>query len=224
MAHWRLPVLLRTLQNARPIHGYVRRFLAGISRGFTAPHAGTRPTIWRMRILDDVDQYIAASNTDFAPFCIRASLRRCQITATCRKKAIEPFNALFTQGMGNHGNLPDPGGQRRPSTPAGGCDRRQNSPTGTPVRIIPSPKCRSRQKERRRPAGDHRELRGDTGPLVRPVGYRPRTRCQWDIIGCRGPPITPTSNRVLELSAPAFAEWDESAAGTATDGPAACDA
>jgi leucyl-tRNA synthetase len=51
----------------------------------------------------NVDQYIGGIEHAILHLLYSRSLRvRCKFVATCPKSAVEPFNALFTQGMVTH--------------------------------------------------------------------------------------------------------------------------
>ena len=144
---------------------------------FTAPHAETPTDMAEATYWMNVDQYIggiehAILHLLYSRFFARAM----QVCGHLPEKAIEPFDALFTQGHGHARDLPDPGcgwpaglsparrGRRRPSRRrhAGGDD-----PLRQDVEI---------QEERGRSLDHHRAIRRRYRALVRAERQPARAR------------------------------------------------
>ncbi|MEB8387459.1 leucine--tRNA ligase [Rhodobacteraceae bacterium KMM 6894] len=114
---------------------------------FTAPHATTPTDMAEAEYWMNVDQYIggiehAILHLLYSRFFARAM----QITGHLPKKAIEPFNALFTQGMVTHEIYQTIGDNGRPvyHLPEDVTDGRLAD--GTEVQIIPSAKMSKSKK------------------------------------------------------------------------------
>jgi leucyl-tRNA synthetase len=114
---------------------------------FTAPHAATPTDMAEAEYWMNVDQYIggiehAILHLLYSRFFARAM----QITGHLPKKAIEPFNALFTQGMVTHEIYQTTGDNGRPvyHLPEDVTDGRLAD--GTEVQIIPSAKMSKSKK------------------------------------------------------------------------------
>jgi len=114
---------------------------------FTAPHAATPTDLAEAEYWMNVDQYIggiehAILHLLYSRFFARAM----QITGHLPKKAIEPFNALFTQGMVTHEIYQTSDAKGRPiyHLPEDVSDGKLAD--GTPVEIIPSAKMSKSKK------------------------------------------------------------------------------
>ena len=114
---------------------------------FTAPHAATPTDMAEAEYWMNVDQYIggiehAILHLLYSRFFARAM----HITGHLPKKAIEPFNALFTQGMVTHEIYQTRDAKGRPvyHLPEQVTDGKLAD--GTPVEIIPSAKMSKSKK------------------------------------------------------------------------------
>ncbi|MFX0542765.1 leucine--tRNA ligase [Roseovarius sp. S4756] len=114
---------------------------------FTAPHADTPTDLAAAEYWMNVDQYIggiehAILHLLYSRFFARAM----QITGHLPKKAIEPFNALFTQGMVTHEIYQTKDERGRPvyHLPEDVTDGKLAD--GTPVEVVPSAKMSKSKK------------------------------------------------------------------------------
>jgi len=121
---------------------------------FTAPHASTPTDLAAAEYWMNVDQYIggiehAILHLLYSRFFARAM----QITGHLPKSAVEPFNALFTQGMVTHEIYQTEDARGRPvyHLPEDVTDGKLAD--GTPVQIIPSAKMSKSKKNVVDPVG-----------------------------------------------------------------------
>ncbi|MCZ4353307.1 leucine--tRNA ligase [Roseovarius aestuarii] len=114
---------------------------------FTAPHATTPTDLAEAEYWMNVDQYIggiehAILHLLYSRFFARAM----QITGHLPKKAIEPFNALFTQGMVTHEIYQTMGDNGRPVYHLPEDVKDGKLTDGTEVQIVPSAKMSKSKK------------------------------------------------------------------------------
>ncbi|WP_138924832.1 leucine--tRNA ligase [Sulfitobacter sp. BSw21498] len=182
---------------------------------FTAPHADTPTNMADAEYWMNVDQYIggiehAILHLLYSRFFARAM----QITGHLPEKAIEPFNALFTQGMVTHEIYQTPGDNGRPvyHLPEDVTDGKLAD--GTPVEIIPSAKMSKSKKNVVDPLGIIANYGADTARWFVLSDSPPERDVEWTASGAEA--AYKHLNRVWNIST-RIAEMDESAAGTGDD-------
>ena len=182
---------------------------------FTAPHADTPTNMADAEYWMNVDQYIggiehAILHLLYSRFFARAM----QITGHLPEKAIEPFNALFTQGMVTHEIYQTPGDNGRPvyHLPEDVADGKLAD--GTPVEIIPSAKMSKSKKNVVDPLGIIANYGADTARWFVLSDSPPERDVEWTASGAEA--AYKHLNRVWNIST-RIAEMDESAAGTGDD-------
>ena len=182
---------------------------------FTAPHADTPTNMADAEYWMNVDQYIggiehAILHLLYSRFFARAM----QITGHLPDKAIEPFNALFTQGMVTHEIYQTPGDNGRPvyHLPEDVTDGKLAD--GTAVEIIPSAKMSKSKKNVVDPLGIIANYGADTARWFVLSDSPPERDVEWTASGAEA--AYKHLNRVWNIST-RIAEMDESAAGTGDD-------
>ena len=182
---------------------------------FTAPHADTPTNMADAEYWMNVDQYIggiehAILHLLYSRFFARAM----QITGHLPEKAIEPFNALFTQGMVTHEIYQTRDANDRPvyHLPEDVTDGKLAD--GTEVEIIPSAKMSKSKKNVVDPLGIIANYGADTARWFVLSDSPPERDVEWTASGAEA--AYKHLNRVWNISS-RIAEMDDSAAGTGDD-------
>ncbi|QLL41156.1 leucine--tRNA ligase [Sulfitobacter pontiacus] len=182
---------------------------------FTAPRADTPTNMADAEYWMNVDQYIggiehAILHLLYSRFFARAM----QITGHLPEKAIEPFNALFTQGMVTHEIYQTRDANDRPvyHLPEDVTDGKLAD--GTEVEIIPSAKMSKSKKNVVDPLGIIANYGADTARWFVLSDSPPERDVEWTASGAEA--AYKHLNRVWNISS-RIAEMDDSAAGTGDD-------
>ena len=182
---------------------------------FTAPRADTPTNMADAGYWMNVDQYIggiehAILHLLYSRFFARAM----QITGHLPEKAIEPFNALFTQGMVTHEIYQTRDANDRPvyHLPEDVTDGKLAD--GTEVEIIPSAKMSKSKKNVVDPLGIIANYGADTARWFVLSDSPPERDVEWTASGAEA--AYKHLNRVWNISS-RIAEMDDSAAGTGDD-------
>ena len=182
---------------------------------FTAPHADTPTNMADAEYWMNVDQYIggiehAILHLLYSRFFARAM----QITGHLPEKAIEPFNALFTQGMVTHEIYQTRDANDRPvyHLPEDVTDGKLAD--GTEVEIIPSAKMSKSKKNVVDPLGIIANYGADTARWFVLSDSPPERDVEWTASGAEA--AYKHLNRVWNISS-RIAEMDGSAAGSGDD-------
>ena len=182
---------------------------------FTAPRADTPTNMADAEYWMNVDQYIggiehAILHLLYSRFFARAM----QITGHLPEKAIEPFNALFTQGMVTHEIYQTRDANDRPvyHLPEDVTDGKLAD--GTEVEIIPSAKMSKSKKNVVDPLGIIANYGADTARWFVLSDSPPERDVEWTASGAEA--AYKHLNRVWNISS-RIAEMDDSATGTGDD-------
>ena len=182
---------------------------------FTAPRADTPTNMADAEYWMNVDQYIggiehAILHLLYSRFFARAM----QITGHLPEKAIEPFNALFTQGMVTHEIYQTRDANDRPvyHLPEDVTDGKLAD--GTEVEIIPSAKMSKSKKNVVDPLGIIANYGADTARWFVLSDSPPERDVEWTASGAEA--AYKHLNRVWNISS-RIAEMDDSTAGTGDD-------
>jgi leucyl-tRNA synthetase len=182
---------------------------------FTAPRADTPTNMADAEYWMNVDQYIggiehAILHLLYSRFFARAM----QITGHLPEKAIEPFNALFTQGMVTHEIYQTRDANDRPvyHLPEDVTDGKLAD--GTEVEVIPSAKMSKSKKNVVDPLGIIANYGADTARWFVLSDSPPERDVEWTASGAEA--AYKHLNRVWNISS-RIAEMDDSAAGTGDD-------
>ena len=182
---------------------------------FTAPRADTPTNMADAEYWMNVDQYIggiehAILHLLYSRFFARAM----QITGHLPEKAIEPFNALFTQGMVTHEIYQTRDANDRPvyHLPEDVTDGKLAD--GTEVEIIPSAKMSKSKKNVVDPLGIIANYGADTARWFVLSDSPPERDVEWTASGAEA--AYKHLNRVWNIST-RIAEMDDTTAGTGDD-------
>jgi len=182
---------------------------------FTAPRADTPTNMADAGYWMNVDQYIggiehAILHLLYSRFFARAM----QITGHLPEKAIEPFNALFTQGMVTHEIYQTRDANDRPvyHLPEDVTDGKLAD--GTEVEIIPSAKMSKSKKNVVDPLGIIANYGADTARWFVLSDSPPERDVEWTASGAEA--AYKHLNRVWNIST-RIAEMDDTTAGTGDD-------
>ena len=182
---------------------------------FTAPRADTPTNMADAEYWMNVDQYIggiehAILHLLYSRFFARAM----QITGHLPEKAIEPFNALFTQGMVTHEIYQTRDANDRPvyHLPEDVTDGKLAD--GTEVEIIPSAKMSKSKKNVVDPLGFIANYGADTARWFVLSDSPPERDVEWTASGAEA--AYKHLNRVWNIST-RIAEMDDSTTGTGDD-------
>jgi len=182
---------------------------------FTAPRADTPTNMADAEYWMNVDQYIggiehAILHLLYSRFFARAM----QITGHLPEKAIEPFNALFTQGMVTHEIYQTRDANDRPvyHLPEDVTDGKLAD--GTEVEVIPSAKMSKSKKNVVDPLGIIANYGADTARWFVLSDSPPERDVEWTASGAEA--AYKHLNRVWNISS-RIAEMDDSATGTGDD-------
>ena len=182
---------------------------------FTAPHADTPTVMEDAEYWMNVDQYIggiehAILHLLYSRFFARAM----QITGHLPEKAIEPFDALFTQGMVTHEIYQTKGENDRPvyHLPEDVTDGKLAD--GTPVEIIPSAKMSKSKKNVVDPLGIIASYGADTARWFVLSDSPPERDVEWTASGAEAAykhlgRVWNISNRITEMANDANGEGDD---------------
>ncbi|WP_295512141.1 leucine--tRNA ligase, partial [uncultured Sulfitobacter sp.] len=182
---------------------------------FTAPHADTPTVMEDAEYWMNVDQYIggiehAILHLLYSRFFARAM----QITGHLPEKAIEPFDALFTQGMVTHEIYQTTGENDRPvyHLPEDVTDGKLAD--GTPVEIIPSAKMSKSKKNVVDPLGIIASYGADTARWFVLSDSPPERDVEWTASGAEAAykhlgRVWNISNRITEMANDANGEGDD---------------
>jgi leucyl-tRNA synthetase len=182
---------------------------------FTAPHADTPTVMEDAEYWMTVDQYIggiehAILHLLYSRFFARAM----QITGHLPEKAIEPFDALFTQGMVTHEIYQTKGDNGRPvyHLPEDVTDGKLAD--GTPVEIIPSAKMSKSKKNVVDPLGIIASYGADTARWFVLSDSPPERDVEWTASGAEASykhlgRVWNISNRITEMAQDASGEGDD---------------
>ncbi|MBW4962734.1 leucine--tRNA ligase [Sulfitobacter sp. CW3] len=182
---------------------------------FTAPHADTPTVMEDAEYWMNVDQYIggiehAILHLLYSRFFARAM----QITGHLPEKAIEPFDALFTQGMVTHEIYQTKGENGRPvyHLPEDVTDGKLAD--GTPVEIIPSAKMSKSKKNVVDPLGIIASYGADTARWFVLSDSPPERDVEWTASGAEASykhlgRVWNISNRITEMAQDASGEGDD---------------
>jgi leucyl-tRNA synthetase len=182
---------------------------------FTAPHADTPTVMEDAEYWMNVDQYIggiehAILHLLYSRFFARAM----QITGHLPEKAIEPFDALFTQGMVTHEIYQTKGDNGRPvyHLPEDVTDGKLAD--GTPVEIIPSAKMSKSKKNVVDPLGIIASYGADTARWFVLSDSPPERDVEWTASGAEASykhlgRVWNISNRITEMAQDASGEGDD---------------
>jgi leucyl-tRNA synthetase len=182
---------------------------------FTSPHADTPTVMEDAEYWMNVDQYIggiehAILHLLYSRFFARAM----QITGHLPEKAIEPFDALFTQGMVTHEIYQTKGENDRPvyHLPEDVDDGKLAD--GTPVEIIPSAKMSKSKKNVVDPLGIIASYGADTARWFVLSDSPPERDVEWTASGAEAAykhlgRVWTISNRIAEMAQDASGEGDD---------------
>ncbi|SFS89572.1 leucyl-tRNA synthetase [Sulfitobacter marinus] len=182
---------------------------------FTAPHADTPTVMEDAEYWMNVDQYIggiehAILHLLYSRFFARAM----QITGHLPKKAIEPFDALFTQGMVTHEIYQTEGENGRPvyHLPEDVTDGKLAD--GTAVEIIPSAKMSKSKKNVVDPLGIIASYGADTARWFVLSDSPPERDVEWTASGAEAAykhlgRVWNISNRITEMVKDASGDGDD---------------
>ncbi len=182
---------------------------------FTAPHADTPTVMEDAEYWMNVDQYIggiehAILHLLYSRFFARAM----QITGHLPEKAIEPFDALFTQGMVTHEIYQTKGENGRPvyHLPEDVTDGKLAD--GTPVEIIPSAKMSKSKKNVVDPLGIIASYGADTARWFVLSDSPPERDVEWTASGAEAAykhlgRVWNISNRITEMANDPNGEGDD---------------
>ena len=182
---------------------------------FTAPHADTPTVMEDAEYWMNVDQYIggiehAILHLLYSRFFARAM----QITGHLPEKAIEPFDALFTQGMVTHEIYQTKGENGRPvyHLPEDVTDGKLAD--GTAVEIIPSAKMSKSKKNVVDPLGIIASYGADTARWFVLSDSPPERDVEWTASGAEAAykhlgRVWNISNRITEMAQDASGDGDD---------------
>ncbi|WP_341232604.1 leucine--tRNA ligase [uncultured Sulfitobacter sp.] len=182
---------------------------------FTAPHADTPTAMEDAEYWMNVDQYIggiehAILHLLYSRFFARAM----QITGHLPEKAIEPFDALFTQGMVTHEIYQTKGENGRPvyHLPEDVTDGKLAD--GTAVEIIPSAKMSKSKKNVVDPLGIIASYGADTARWFVLSDSPPERDVEWTASGAEAAykhlgRVWNISNRITEMAKNASGDGDD---------------
>ncbi|WP_339761508.1 leucine--tRNA ligase [uncultured Sulfitobacter sp.] len=182
---------------------------------FTAPHADTPTVMEDAEYWMNVDQYIggiehAILHLLYSRFFARAM----QITGHLPEKAIEPFDALFTQGMVTHEIYQTKGENGRPvyHLPEDVTDGKLAD--GTAVEIIPSAKMSKSKKNVVDPLGIIASYGADTARWFVLSDSPPERDVEWTASGAEASykhlgRVWNISNRITEMAQDTSGEGDD---------------